>query len=268
MEKKTKAAELFEKLKTGVLQVYSSEKWREVLNFQARFHHYSWNNMMLILMQCPHATYVAGYDQWQKMGRYVNQKGGIKILAPHHAMVKDEKTGEKRKVLAGFHQTTVFDISQTGGKDIPRLTSELTMDTPVLRAFYSTLRKISPVPVDEVVLQGDMKGRYRRDTDSIEIKKGMAALQKCKTLVHEMAHAMLHKNTNASRSMKEVEAEGTAYVVLSYFGFDTSEYSFNYVAGWNASEATAILKAGDTIQKTAFKIIGMIEKQREQQTVA
>ncbi|RCW41584.1 ArdC-like ssDNA-binding domain-containing protein [Paenibacillus prosopidis] len=258
-----KVNDLYAKLKEGVTQVYTSEQWKEVLLFQTRFHDYSFNNMMLILLQYPTATYVAGFEEWKKLGRHVKLgEKGLKIMAPSFKMKKDEETGEQKKVLCGFHQVTVFDVSQTGGKELPSLTHELTMETATLRDFYETLKMVSPFPVEEKTISDGSKGYFDHSTQSIGIKKGMAALHKCKTLVHEMAHGHLHTNTDKSRELKEVEAEGTAFVVLSYFGFDTSKYSFPYVAGWNGSAfSDHIQKAGETIQKAAEKMISEIEKE-------
>lgn len=260
-KKEAKVHELYNTLKEGVQHFYSSDTWKAILKFQARFHRYSWRNMVLIYLQCPHASYVAGFEDWKNMKRYVKRgERAIKILAPHFKKVMLEN-GDIEKKLSGFHQTSVFDVSQTGGEPLPEITKELTMDTETLREFYVTLKNVSPVPVDERVLEKNIKGFYSRETKSITVKKGMAALQKCKTLVHEMAHAILHQTTDKARELREVEAEGTAYVVLNYFGFDTSEYSFSYVAGWNGSlDAEHIASAGASIQKTAEILIDRIEQ--------
>lgn len=260
--KPSKVTELYAKLKEGIQSFYSSDSWREYLTFQSRFYNYSSRNVALIYLQCPSASHVAGFDDWKSLGRFVKRgETSIKIMAPNFRKEKDEKTGEEKRVLSGFHQTSVFDVSQTAGSELPTLTNELKMDTPSLRAFYEIAKSVCPVPVEEVTIKDGSKGYYDRTSHSIGIKKGMAALQKCKTLVHEMAHAMLHQKTEKSRELKEVEAEGTAFVVLSHFGFDTSQYSLAYVAGWNASQdADNILSAGETIQKTAEQIIDKLEQ--------
>lgn len=261
-QKEHKVNNLFNKLKDGVEMFYDSETWKQFLKVQARFHDYSFRNTVLIFLQCPHATRVAGYTDWQKLGRYPKRgESSIKIIAPHFIKVRNEETGEDERVLNGYHQASVFDVSQTDGKPIPELIQELTMDTECIRDFYEKIKAACPFPIEEVSLNGGVKGTYNRESDVIQVKKDMAALQKTKTLVHEWSHACLHKVTDKERDLKEVEAEGTAYVVLSYFGFDTSEYSFNYVAGWNGSiDGTAIQEAGATIQKTACKIIDMIQE--------
>jgi hypothetical protein len=266
-DKNAKVNELYGKLKEGVKGFYSTDTFKDYLKFQANFHHYTWNNMMLIFLQNPDASRVAGFEDWKKVGRHpLLGSKGLKILAPSYKKVRNVKTGIDEQKLVGFHQTSVFDVSQTGGAELPTLTKELTMDTPTLKTFYGTLKAVCPVPMEEVTIKDGSKGYYMPSTDSIGIKKGMATLQKCKTLVHEMVHAILHKDSNKSSQLKEVEAEGTAFVVLSYFGFDTSEYSFNYVGGWNGSvEAETIQIAGNIIQKTAKQLIEMIESQKKKE---
>lgn len=261
----TKVNDLFKKLEEGVKNVYSSDSWKDMLKFQSNFHNYSFKNMLLIYLQCPNASRVAGYDDWIKLGRQVQYgESAIKILAPNHRKEKDEETGEEKKILCGFHQTSVFDVSQTKGKDLPELCAELKGDTASLRQFYETAKMISPFPVEEVTLKDGSKGFFSHETVSIGIKKGMAVKQKCKTLIHELAHGMLHRlddprRETLTRNDREIEAEGTAYVVLSYFGFDTSEYSFPYVASWsNETAMDSIQRAGDIIQKTAKQIINQL----------
>jgi hypothetical protein len=274
-KKKPMVNELFKKLEDGVKNVYSSETWKSMLKFQSAFHNYSFNNMLLIYLQCPNATRVAGYGDWQKLERQVQYgETAIKIMAPNFKKERNEITGEEKKVLTGFHQTSVFDISQTKGKDLPQLCKELKGDTASLRQFYELAKSISPFPVDEVTLKDGSKGYFSHETVSIGIKKGMAVKQKCKTLIHELAHGLLHRmddprRETLTRGDREIEAEGTAFVVLSYFGFDTSEYSFPYVASWNGTTAMdSIQRAGEIIQKTAEKIINQLNEEMNESTEA
>lgn len=263
--KEPKIKELMNALHEGVQSVTTSERWKEVLLFQSKFHNYSFNNTFLIYSQCPQATYVAGFTAWKKLGRYVVKGAtGIKIMAPHEYFVTDEETGEEKKKI-GFHQTSVFDVSQTDGEPLPELCPELKGDTKELKRFYEIAQTVSAVPVREEKIEGQIKGFYSHTHDYIAIKKGMAVKQKCKTLIHEMAHSMIHRidderRKTLSRSDREIEAEGTAFVVLSYFGFDTSEYSFPYVASWASADWESIQKAGEMIQKTSEKIIKMIQQ--------
>ncbi|TVX85560.1 ArdC-like ssDNA-binding domain-containing protein [Paenibacillus agilis] len=266
MSNNQKVNELYAVLKSGVDSLYDSQAWKEFLKVQSLFHKYSWRNTILIYLQCPHATRILGFKEWKKVKRFV-QRGekAIKIWAPSIKIEKDEETEEEVPKVNGYYPVSVFDISQTGGEELPTLTPELKMETEELKSFYETLKSICEFPIEETTLSKGIKGSYSPVTDQIKIKKGMASLHKCKTLIHEMSHAYLHKNSSKTRGMEEVEAEGTAYVVLSYFGFDTSQYSFGYVAGWNGSkESKDIESAASTIQKTACQIIEMIEKERNQ----
>lgn len=262
-----KVNKLFGMLKEGVEKIKTSDDWKSILTFQAKFHNYSFKNVMLILLQRPSASRVASYTTWKKVGRQV-VKGAkaINIMAPHTYKVKDSETEEEEEKL-GFHQASVFDISDTKGEPVPSLNiQELSGDTEDYRKFYTLLKTISPVPVKEETITDGPKGYYHLVEDYIAVKKGMKAHQKCKTLVHEIAHSILHRldkkdeNRMLSRGDREIEAEGTAFVVLTYFGFDTSDYSFPYVATWSKSaEPEAIEKAGATIQKTADALISKIE---------
>lgn len=154
------------------------------------------------------------------------------------------------------------------------LIKELKGDTASLRHFYEVAKAISPFPVEEVTLKDGSKGYFSHDTVSIGIKKGMAVKQKCKTLIHELAHGLLHRlddprRQTLTRNDREIEAEGTAFVVLSYFGFDTSEYSFPYVASWNGTTSLdSIQRAGEIIQKTAEKIINQLKEEMNERTEA
>jgi len=262
--KEPKVNELLAKLKEGVQGVYTSDAWKAVLHVQSRFHNYSFGNSLLIYMQCPTATRVAGYDTWKKLGRQVVKGAkGIRIMAPHTYKVKNEQGEDVTKT--GFHQTSVFDISQTTGEAIPTLCEELREDTQSLRDFYEVIKAASPVPVREEAITDGSKGYYCRATDDIAIKKGMAAKQKVKTAIHEIAHAILHRKDEArraelTRNDLEIEAEGTAFVVCSHFGIDTSQYSFPYVASWSAGQSIdVILKTGEAIQKAANTIIQAIQ---------
>lgn len=174
-------------------------------------------------------------------------------------------------MLTGFRHCYVFDVSQTDGEPLPELCPELKGDSKSMREFYAAAKTICPFPVSEERIEGGAKGYFNHITKSIGIKDNMAYKHKAKTLIHELAHGMLHGYENPrrdelTRNDREIEAEGTAFVVLNYFGFDTSDYSFPYVAHWNPENSLdAIQKAGDIIQKTSQEIIEMIETQLNQE---
>jgi hypothetical protein len=258
-------SDLFEQLKTGVEGIYDSESWKKILIFQSAFRNYSFSNSILISMQCPGATRVASYHAWKKVNRQVVEKGGIKILAPRFKKVKDEQSGEMVDQLAYFSYSTVFDISQTVGDPLPSLNiKELIGNDDWYKQIYETVISISPVPVIEQEIMDGSKGYCDYIKNEIGIKQDMAYQQKAKTGIHEICHYFIHhtnvRKPGVTRNEAEVEAEGTAYVVLSYFDIDTSEYSFPYVAGWGSNDIDLIKQSGDTIQKTSKKIIDLIEK--------
>lgn len=264
--KEPKVKALFEQLKEGVANIISSDDWKKILILQTKFHKYSFRNIMLIRMQRPTATRVASYGLWKNLGRQVVRGAqSIKIIAPHMVKVQDKDTGEEKELLS-FHQASVFDIADTEGEELPQLKyDELAGDTKQLREFYELAQSISPVPVKEKTITDGSEGYYHLVDDYIAIKRGIGIHKKCKTLIHEIVHATLHRRDNQEASGltqndMEIEAEGAAFVVLTYFGLDTSKYSFSYVAGWNSrNDVERIERAGDTIQKISKTLIDQLE---------
>ena len=237
----------------------------------SRFHHYSFGHVMLILMQCPEASLVAGYTTWKKQFGRTVKKGehGIQIIAPvkRSKLVSQDKLdpdtqqpvigpdGEPEKEpvfvqVQGFQVAYVFDISQTEGRELPSLgVDELTGDVPNYDAMFSAVEAISPVPV-EFRPASAAKGCFNHLERKIYINEGMSQVQTLKTLIHETAHALLHDSLvlddeipKKDRHTKEVEAESIAYVVCQHFGIDTSDYSFPYVTGWSRGKELPELKA-------------------------
>ncbi len=281
-ERRAKMEAVAARLEAGVEKILDSEEFKRYLAFVGRFHDYSANNVMLILMQRPDATMVAGYRAWQRMGRQVRRgEKGIVILAPKKwkQTVEDEETGEKVVVASGMRGCTtasVFDISQTDGEPLPERPSAkmLTGESTEGMALFQLLMgyvldegiEIDFAGADRL---GGAKGLYTRPTKAtparITLLEGMAADQTTKTLLHEIVHHELHKDAHfgsEARASKEVEAEGTAFVVLQHYGVDSSDYSFADVAGWAADKRTytAALK---TIQRTADALIGRFEVRRD-----
>ena len=247
----------------------------------SKFHNYSFNNTLLIAMQRPDATLVAGFNAWKdKHGRMVKKgEKGIKILAPYKYKVdaEPEQEGEESKTIerTGFKPTYVFDVSQTEGKELPSIAvSELSGDVNEYNKFLRALRIICPVPIDFEDIQDGSKGYFSDSENRIAIKKGMSQTQTIKTLVHETAHAMLHSSTAENkdnptdRRTKEVEAESIAFTVCKKYGLDTEDYSFGYIAGWSSGKDTKELKASlERIKDTADKMITGIDKSIEKQTL-
>ena len=280
---------LTEKLEAGVKEVFESEKYKTYLKFMSRFHHYSFGNVMLILMQCPEASLVAGYTTWKKQfGRKVKKgEHGIQIIAPvkRSKLVSQDKLypdtqqpvigpdgkPEKEPVFVqyqGFQVAYVFDVSQTEGRELPSLgVDELTGDVPNYNAMFSAVEAISPVPV-EFRPTSAAKGCFNHLERKIYVNEGMSQVQTLKTLIHETAHALLHDSLvlddeipKKDRHTKEVEAESIAYVVCQHFGIDTSDYSFPYVTGWSRDKELPELKASlECISKAAAEMIDSVEK--------
>lgn len=283
--------EISERLEQGVKEIFTSERYTEYLNTMSKFHNYSFNNTLLITMQKPKATLVAGYQAWQKkFNRHVKRgEKGIQIIAP--APIREKQEIEKidpvtkepvigddgqpeteivEMVIPRFRVTTVFDVSQTEGEPIAELkVPELTGSVQFYDTFMQALQNISPVPIRMMNVEGEAKGYYHQTEKYIAIKEDMSNVQTMKTGVHEVSHALLHdrevmdaEGVLKDQTTKEVEAESIAYIVCNHFGLDTSEYSFTYIASWCESRDMKALKASmDTIRKTSAEIIGNIEEQ-------
>ena len=282
-----RVAELTERLENGVKELYASDNYAQYITAMAKFHHYSFGNALLILFQRPQATQVAGYNTWKQLGRQVKRgEKGIMILAPcnFRASLEREKidplTGqallgpdgkpltEKVKIAPNrFKIAHVFDLSQTEGRELPQIgVSELTGDVADYTGIYNRLTALSPLPVVQEDFQRSAKGYTSFTENRIVVKPGMSQVQTIKTLVHEIAHAKLHKPDDIldvprpdERRRKEVEAESIAYVVCQHFGIDTADYSLAYVAGWSKGRELTELKGSlNIIHATAGEIIDAI----------
>ena len=290
MSEKQKVKEITDKLEAGLKELFESEKYKSYLSTMSKFHNYSFNNTLLIAMQKPEATLVAGYQAWQKnFERHVNKgEKAIRILAPAPYKIKEERdkldpvTGEMmfdengmpqkeetEVTIPAFRAVSVFDVSQTDGKPIPELeVNELLSTVEGYEDFVQALMNISPVPIAFEDIPGDSKGYFSTAEKRIAVQENMSESQTLKTMVHEVAHSMLHdKEVNQSmdipvkdRNTKEVEAESVAFTVCQHFGIDTSDYSFGYIAGWSSGRNMKELKSSlDTIRKTDSELITGIE---------
>lgn len=255
--------ELTVKLEEGLNEMYHSGRYAEMLKFYSRFHHYSVNNCMLILLQKPEASLVAGFQTWKKQGRFVKRgEKGIRIFAPcpHKFTVevtndKGEKV-EEEHTWTGFKAVSVFDISQTDGKEIPEVTDTLTASLENYESLLKLIIQESDVPITFEDFPEDAFGYYDLKENKIVVKPGLSNAQTVKTLIHERAHSIMHTEDGEERSQKEIEAESVAYIVSSWLGIDTSAYSFGYVAQWSRTEDTKQLKESlGRIQQTAAYLI-------------
>jgi len=267
-------------IEEGLSNLGSSEDWAAYLRTQSRFHRYSFNNTLLIVMQSPEATKVAGYRAWLSLGRQVRKgEHGIKILAPAIYRAKDEdgEPSETRQ-LRGFTTATVFDISQTDGDDIPEPVATLTGSGPE-GAFESLLAvaaargvavEIAPIPSHP-----GAHGVFQPSANTITIRPDISGAQMVKTLSHELAHADLHRTGAAGdvdRSLCELEAESVAFIVCQHLGVDSSEYSFGYLANWagNDTERAARLlrELGGRVAGAAKRIIEALEPAATEEAIA
>ena len=289
---KQKVQEITDKLEEGLKELFESEKYKTYLSTMSKFHNYSFNNTLLIAMQKPEATLVAGYKAWQKnFERHVNKgEKAIRILAPAPYKIKEERdkldpvTGEmmfdengmpqKEQVevtIPAFRAVSLFDVSQTDGKPIPELEAqELLSTVEGYEDFVQALMNVAPVPIGFEDIPGDSKGYFHTEEKRIAVQENMSESQTLKTMVHEVAHSMLHnKEINRDdlmeapakdRNTKEVEAESVAYTVCQHFGIDTSDYSFGYIVGWSSGKDMKELKSSlDIIRKTSSELITGIE---------
>ena len=261
--------EITEQLESGVLSIYESEKYKAYLDFTNKFYDYSVNNCILIMIQKPEASLVAGYKAWQNKFKRQVKKGekGITIIAPcphkFKKEVEDENgnVAEKEVSFTTYRATTVFDISQTEGEDVPSYIDNLTGEVENYNDLLDKLKSVSPVPVEFEEITSGANGYYSLEEKRIAINKGMSEQQTIKTLIHEISHAILHdkeagEEKDADKRTKEVQAESIAYTVCNSFGLDTSDYSFGYIAGWSKGKEAKELKASmEVIRKTAKQII-------------
>ncbi len=286
-------------IEQGIKELFESEKYMRYLSVMSKFHRYSVNNTMLIYMQKPEATLVAGFNKWKnQFARHVKKgEHGITIIAPTpykkkieemkrdpdtHAPILDAdgKTvmEEKEIEIPMFRPVKVFDVSQTDGKPLPELASSLSGTVPHYEAFLEALRRSASVPIEFEPMAANTDGYFSPDQQRIAIREGMSEVQTVSATVHEIAHSKLHnrqkmQETAAAgdnapdqpkpkdRRTEEVEAESISYAVCQYFGIQTGENSFGYIASWSKGKELKELRASlETINKTSCELINNIER--------
>ena len=288
-----KLKEITDRLEQGIAELFDSERYKEYLKVMSKFHNYSFRNTVLIAMQKPDASLVAGFSAWKNNFERNVMKGqkGIKIIAPSPYKIKQEMqkidphtqkpiigkdgkpvTEEKEVTIPAYKVVSVFDVSQTEGKELPDIAvDELTGDVDRYKDFFAALEKTSPVPIAFENIEGGSHGYYHLEDKRIAINEGMSELQTLKTAIHEIAHAKLHdidlnapkdeQQPHIDRRTREVEAESVAYTVCQHYGLDTSDYSFGYVAGWSSGRELSELKSSlETIRSAAAEIINSIDE--------
>ena len=334
-------------IEQGIKELFESEKYMRYLSVMSKFHRYSVNNTMLIYMQRPDATLVAGFNKWKNQFERHVKKGehGITIIAPTpykkkieemkrdpdtHAPILDADgkavMEEKEIEISMFRPVKVFDVSQTDGKPLPELASSLSGTVPHYEAFMEALRRSAPVPIEFEPMAENMDGYFSSDQQRIAIREGMSEVQTVSAAVHETAHSKLHdpkkyeaeptwkivmvseggtkhdfrldfateaeaeqaaaeegwryvdenrfewrleveedltavKQAAKNRNTEEVEAESISYAVCQYFGIQTGENSFGYIASWSKDKELKELRASlETINKTSCELINDIER--------
>ena len=334
-------------IEQGIKELFESERYKQYLSVMSRFHRYSVNNTMLIFMQRPDATLVAGFNKWKNQFQRHVKKGerGITIIAPtpFRKMIEEMKRDpdtqapildadgkvvmeEREIVIPMFRPVKVFDVSQTDGKPLPELVSSLSGTVPHYEAFLEALRRSAPVPIEFEPMAANMDGYFSSEQQRIAIREGMSEVQTVSAAVHEVAHSKLHdpkkydaeptwkvvmvseggtrrdyrldfatkagaeqaaaeegwcyvdehqfewrleveedqtavKQVTKNRKTKEVEAESISYAVCQYFGIQTGENSFGYIASWSQGKELKELRDSlETINKTSCELISDIER--------
>ena len=285
-------------IEQGIKELFESEKYMRYLSVMSRFHRYSVNNTMLIYMQKPDATLVAGYNKWKNQFERHVKKGehGITIIAPtpFKKKIEEQKLDpdtkapildaegkavmEEREVeIPMFRPVKVFDVSQTDGKPLPELASSLSGNVQNYEAFMEALRRSAPVPLSVEPMAANMDGYFSPDQQRIAIRAGMSEVQTVSAAVHEIAHSKLHNYAKVQkeaarasdkeppkkkdRNTEEVEAESISYAVCQYYGIQTGENSFGYIANWSQGKELPELRASlETINKAAGELIADIDR--------
>lgn len=294
---KERLKEITDSIETGIKEIFESDKYKSYLQTMSRFHKYSLNNTLLISMQKPDATLVAGFNKWRD-GFSRNVKKGeksIKIIAPTPYKIKEERekldpqtkvpildasgkvqTEEVEIKIPMYRVVSVFDVSQTYGEPLPTLASNLTGNVEQFEVFMESIKRTAPVPIEIKPLPEDTDGYYHTEDKRITIREGMSEVQTVSAAIHEVAHSLLHNKekelqsqqgenpkplTPKSRNTEEVEAESISFAVCNYYGIQTAENSLGYIASWSKGKELAELRASlKTINKTSSELISGIDK--------
>ena len=295
---KERIKEITAGIEKGIMELFESDRYRKYLSTMSRFHKYSLNNVMLIHSQRPDATLVAGFNRWKNsFGRHVKKgEKGIQILAPTPYKIKVEKekldpdtklpvidengepvTEEKEVSIPMFKVVSVFDVSQTEGKPLPVLAYSLSGAVEHYEEFMEALKRTSTVPLKFEHTEKNVDGFFDLTNQSITIQAGMSEVQTVCAAIHESAHSRLHNYEHMaeladdgvtiltpeekSRNTEEVEAESISYAVCQYFGIETADNSFGYIATWSKGKELKELRASlETINRTSSELISSIEK--------
>ena len=295
---KERLKEITDSIEVGIMELFESDKYKSYLQTMSRFHKYSLNNTLLISMQKPDATLVAGFNKWRDgFSRFVKKgEKGIKIIAPTPYKIKEQRekldpqtkaplldaggkvqTEEVEIQIPMFRVVSVFDVSQTEGEPLPTLASNLTGNVEQFEMFMEAIKRTAPVPIEMKPMPDDTDGYYHTEDKRIAIREGMSEVQTVSAAIHEVAHSLLHnremekelqaqqgENPNPikpkNRNTEEVEAESISFAVCNYYGIQTAENSLGYIAAWSKGKELAELRASlETINKTSSELITGID---------
>lgn len=277
-ERKAEVNEILKKLEAGVQEVFESDNYKKWLEMFSKFYHYSFNNTILICMQRPDAQLCNSFGRWKLLGRHVKKGSkGIKILCPMPYNYQTERelivngqpvynsdgTKETETVyrqIVKFKVGYTYDISDTEGDELPSLVKKLEDSPEILQKVIEQIICKSDVPIvyDDGLDEGSAYGYYSLTENKIGIRKNLSTVHTCKTIIHELSHSKLHSHDKEKipQSEREIQAESVAFTVLNYFGFDTSEYSFGYVAGYSKGKLVKELQESlSVIEKTSRELI-------------
>ncbi len=296
---KERLKEITNSIEQGIQDLFQSDRYAQYLRTMSRFHRYSVNNTMLIYMQKPNATLVAGFNKWRDQFSRNVMRGekGIKIIAPtpFKKKIEEEKLDpdtkapvldadgkvimeEKEIKIPMYKVVSVFDVSQTEGKPLPTLANDLMGNVKQYEIFIEALRRSSPVPLAFEAMEPNTDGYFSEKDQRIAIRSGMSEVQTVSAAVHEITHATLHNYEQArlaaakgdetaeppkpkDRHTEEVEAESVSYAVCQYYGIQTGDNSFGYIASWSRDKELPELRASlETISKTASGLIYDIDQ--------
>ena len=286
--KDTKA--LAEHLKEGMKNYLDSEQFKSFLDTMSKFHNYSLNNIHLLKMQNPNVSQVASFNKWKTDFDRTVKKGSkaLKIWVPYQVKTSipvhqkeldftpaENEMEQKEIIVTRFKLGNVFDVSQTEGKELPKAIHELTGDVKDYEDLYRAAKAVSmdnQVSISfEEINRESTNGYYSPDENRIVISKGLKGQEQIlKTIFHEMAHADLHRGSNAQYGddqyrKQELQAESVAYVVANHFGFDTSSYSFGYLAIWakDKNGFEDMVEQLQVVQKEAKSLIDRMDAKLE-----
>jgi antirestriction protein ArdC len=282
-DKRADVKNLLARVEQGVSEISTSEEWAEMLKFMGNFRSYSFNNRILIFLQKPCATRVAGFNAWGKLGRRVKKgEKALRILAPVPVKYKAENDQgeEEERGHVGFRSIGVFDVSQTEGDDLPgdSIVELLEGNTPRAYDAWDRGMKVAAnlgftVDVADTIADfPSANGVCRYGDKSIEIKD-QDKVQMAKSLFHEIAHANMHGDLGGyeevhSRAQAEIEAESVAFCIMNILGLESSSYSFGYVAGWSGGDSSKVMESSEAIHKCVADILEVIESDESDRKAA